>query len=156
MGQMDFFQSNINNSSRSGQKDVTLVEHDTSIPLREFYLIVEGENTERYYIKYLKEKGKLPFDIKEFEKNEDDEKENKWKIIDGIKCLCGGDYWNKMKTVEQIYKGITSIPGMRPNIICIFDLDKCIDTKEDAADFFQTYKNDLLPLCKNDHIFFLC
>ena len=59
-----------------------------------------------------------------------------------------------MKTVEQIYKGITSIPGMRPNIICIFDLDKCIDTKEDAAYFFQTYKNDLLPLCKNDHIFF--
>ncbi|MBQ5453186.1 MAG: RloB domain-containing protein, partial [Bacteroidales bacterium] len=33
---------------------------------------------------------------------------------------------------------------------CIFDLDKCLETE----DFFQAYKNVLLPLSKNEYIIF--
>lgn len=152
MGQMEFLQYNINNLSRSGEKDVTLVEHQEPIPLREFYLIVEGENTERFYINYLKEKNKLPFEIKTFEKDADEEKANKWKIIDGIKCLCGGNYLQKIDTIEKINKGIASVPGMRPNIICIFDLDICF--KKDGETKHQQYKDLLKKYKAYDNIIF--
>ncbi len=163
---------NDNNLSRNGEQPPLVVTKGgkTSGTLEAYY-IVEGANTERFYIRHLEKLNKLKYRIKEYEDVECPEGKL-WKIIDGIKCLQGGDYFSKLNSLEELCDKSDNnndalcsfgdlidaidktIDMPRRYIICIFDLDKCMEEKEESENFFQIYKSKLLLLSKNEYNIF--
>ena len=106
---------------------------------KEYYVIVEGENTERFYMRMLEKTGKLKYKIRDFEKDVNN-RDKFGIVIEGIKCLCGGDnYFKKMNKIEKLGKGIESVPGQKPKFICIFDLDVCIVDDKGGLKKYQEY-----------------
>lgn len=150
-------QPNKNNLSRIGDTDntysVTGTKDSHSL---EYYIIVEGKFTEQYYIRHLKNAQKLNFNIKSYGADKEFTKEEPWAIRNGIKCLEGGDYFNKINSIDGLYRGIENTTGARPHIICIFDLDKCTEKKKQSEDFFKTYKNDIIPIARRNDNIILC
>ena len=129
------------NLNRTERTEVPEVGSGTTRQMRdkEYYLIVEGENTERFYMRILEVMGKLKYKIKDFEKKVN-ERDKYGIVIDGIKCLCGGsNYFKKMNKIEKLGKGVESVPGQKPKFICIFDLDVCIVDDKDGLKKYQEY-----------------
>jgi len=90
-----------------------------------------------FYIQYLKDNSKLNFDIRPFNGTV----KKGWKIESGMVCMCGDGFsvenYNDLKNSMDC--------EMRPKVICIFDLDKCIEN----ATIFKKYK-ELLQEKLND------
>ncbi len=81
--------------------------------LPEYYIITEGQ-TEKWYLKHLKETGKIYFSFPE------------------PKSVDGGDYLDKID--KEIGK-ISAIP--RKKIICIFDVDRFRDSQSEFDKFSE-------------------
>lgn len=121
--------SNEENPSRIGDKTImNFGEGTREFNLLSFYVVVEGD-TEWYYIQYLKEFSRLKFNIIKF----NGKVKKGWKVKQGVICMCGNDF--AFKNFALLEKNMESIPGSRPNIICVFDLDVCL-----TKPLFKKYK----------------
>lgn len=169
MGARVLNEINKNNLSRNGERDTNVVRGNRPIPSPKYYVMVEGP-TEAYYLLFLKEHSILKFAIECF--GDGTSHKNGIVPIDGILCMNGGNYYDDMgnelnklttsnlvtNTLNKVAENIERIPSMRPNIVCVFDLDKCIHKHKDsgAKVYFSFYKKLLqfskingVVLCSN-------
>lgn len=121
--------SNNQNPSRIGDNNtMEFGEGSREFRILSFYIIVEGE-TEWHYIQCLKSFGRLKFDMIGYS----GKVKKGWEIKQGIICMCGNDF--AFKNFSLLEKNMEFIPGARPKIICIFDLDVCM-----TKPLFKKYK----------------